>query len=103
MTPLRVHSEEAVRGHLLLSMIAVTINVHIQKKTKLKATNQEGIFMGLRNQKCLVYKTVTSVEEPQKRANDIYKVFDISCPLSYTKRGGDWAPKFHIKRHEDEA
>ncbi len=59
--------------------------------------------MGLRNQKCLVYKTVTSVEESPKRANDIYKVFDISCPLSYTKRGGDWVPKFHLKRHEDEA
>ena len=49
LTPLRVHSEEAVRGHLLLSMIAATINGHIQKKTKLKATNQEGIFMGFRN------------------------------------------------------
>ena len=103
LTPLRVHSEEAVRGHLLLSMIAATINVYIQKKTKKTATNQEGIFMGLRNQKCLVYKTVTSVEEPQKRANDIYNAFDISCPLSYTKRGSDWVPKFHLKRHEDEA
>ena len=103
LTPLRVHSEEAVRGHLLLSMIAATINVHIQKKTKLKATNQDGIFMGLRNQKCLVYKTVTSVGEPQKRANDIYNAFNISCPLLYTKRGSDWVPRYHLKRHEDEA
>ncbi len=97
LTPLRVHSEEAVRGHLLLSMIAATINVHIQKKTKLKATNQDGIFMRLRNQKCLVYKTVTSVGEPQKRANDIYNAFNISCPLSYTKRDSDWVPKYHLK------
>lgn len=83
-------------------MIAATINVYIQKKTKKTATNQEGIFVGLRNQKCIVYKTVTSVEEPQKRANDIYNVFNISCPLSYIKRGSDWVPKFHLKRHEDE-
>lgn len=66
LTPIRVHREETVRGCLLLSMIEATISVHIQKKTKQKATNQEGIFMELINQKCQVYKTATSVEEPQK-------------------------------------
>lgn len=84
-------------------MIEATFYVHIQKKTKLKATNQEGIFMELRNQKCLVYMTViTGDEPPQKGDNVIYNAFNISCPFSYTKRGSDWVSKFHLKRHEDE-
>lgn len=98
LTPLRVHSEETLRGHLLLSMIAATINVYIQKKTHNMEKNQNGIFMGLRNQKCLIYKTVTTVCEAQKKANDMYRAFDIECPISYVKRGDKWIPKYHIDR-----
>ena len=36
------------------------------------------------------------------RASDIYNAFNISYPLSYTKRGSDWVPKYHLKRYENE-
>lgn len=67
LIPIRVHSEEVLRRHLLLSMIATTINLHLQKRTNLLATNQVVVFKGLRNQKCLVYKIVTSDDEHQKK------------------------------------
>lgn len=66
MTLLCVYSKDAVKGHRLILMIEATINADIQKKTMKNATNHEGIFMGLRNYKCLVYKTVTLVEVSQK-------------------------------------
>ena len=103
LTPLRVHSEDTLRGHLLLSMIAATINVYIQRKTHNKAFNQNGLFMGLRNQKCLVYKTVTTVCEAQKKANDMYKAFDMDCPLSYTKRNEKWVTKYQLDKRQNEA
>jgi transposase len=34
LTPLRVHSEEALYGHLMLSMMAATINLYIMKATR---------------------------------------------------------------------
>lgn len=103
LIPLRVHSEDILRGHLLLSMIAATINVYIQRKTHNNALSQNGLFTGLRNQKCLVYKTVSTVCEAQKKANDMYKAFDMDFPISYTKRNEKWVPKYHLDRHEDEA
>lgn len=39
LTPLRIHSEEALRGHLLLSMIASTINVY--SETHKESSNRE--------------------------------------------------------------
>lgn len=81
LTPLRIHSEEALYGHLMLSMIAATINVHIQNKTNIIYDDKEDIFMTLRNQKCIVYKSKTTNAEPQKRANEFYKTFGINCPL----------------------
>lgn len=92
LTPLRVHTENAVYGHLLLSMIASTICVFIQKKVDRVYDSTEALFMGLRNQKCTKYKTRITLEIPEALANEFYKKFGISLPLFYDLRGKSVRP-----------
>ena len=96
LTPLRVHSEEALYGHLLLSMIAATINVYIQNKTKQIYDDKEEIFMALRNQKCTVRRTKITNTEPQAKANGFYKAFGITCPVYIEQSNGQLIPHFHL-------
>ena len=98
LTPLRVHSEEALYGHLMLSMIAATINVHIQNKTNCIYDDREEIFMTLKNQKCTVYKSKIVNAEPQKKANEFYKAFNISCPLYIEQSGDQLIPQYHLAK-----
>jgi hypothetical protein len=37
--------------------------------------------MNLRNQKCKVYDNLVIAQEAFKKANDCYKIFDITCPV----------------------
>lgn len=99
LTPLRVHSEQALYGHLILSMIAATINIRIMNTLKQYHDNRENLFMSLSNQKCLVYRTQINTCEPQSTANLFYKRFKIKCPL-YLKRIGDaLKPQYEISRY----
>lgn len=98
LTPLRVHSEEVLNGHLILAMIAATINVYIQNTTKKIYDDREEIFMTLRNQKCTLYQSKITTSEPQKHANEFYKLFDIKCPLYFEKKGDDLKPYFHLPK-----
>lgn len=99
LTPLRVHSEQALYGHLILSMIAATINIRIMNTLKQYHDNRENLFMSLSNQKCLVYRTQINTCEPQSTANLFYKRFKIKCPL-YLKRIGDvLKPQYDISKY----
>lgn len=98
LTPLRVNSEETLYGHLILSMIAATINVHIQNRTNSIYNNKEEIFMTLKNQKCTVYKSKITNAEPQKKANEFYKVFGVKCPLYIEQTNGQLIPVYHLEK-----
>lgn len=104
LIPLRVHSEEALYGHLILSMIAATINVYIQKKTDKKTYDRDEIFMGLRNQKCAAYKTRIATAEPVRTANEYYKTFGIKCPIGLARESGKLIPQYQLSEinKEDE-
>lgn len=103
LTPLRVHSERALRGHLVLAMIAATINVYIQNRMNAVYSNREEIFMTLRNQKCTLHGTKITTTEPQKQANEFYKKFDIKCPLYFERKGDSYKPQYHLpKINKDE-
>jgi hypothetical protein len=82
MLPLRVHSEETFRGHLLLTFIATVAVKLAQDKLKGSVYNPISMFMNLRNQKCKVYEDRIVPQEAFKKANDCYKLFDIKCPVS---------------------
>lgn len=98
LTPLRIHSEEALYGHLILSMIAATINVYIQNHTNRIYDDKEEIFMALRNQKCTVRNTKITNTEPQAKANEFYKAFKIDCPLYIERTQGQLIPIYHLPK-----
>ena len=89
LVPLRIHGEETLRGHLMLTFLSTIVFqllqkdllLHTQKKDKI---NPEGSFLVLRNQKCKVYDGVVIPQEPIKKMNDIYKLLKIQSPVSIT-------------------
>ena len=89
-TPLRVHTEQRVLGHLLLCQIAATVNLAIQKRMNQYFENREGMFMALRNQKCEVFAERIVTYEGQSDANQFYKKLKISYPISFMRRKDKW-------------
>jgi transposase len=69
MIPLRVHSEESVKGHLMLSHMAATVNVYIQKKMKKYYENREDI---------LVYTVDQCTPRVLEEFNKVLKMYDVT-------------------------
>ena len=90
LTPLRVHAEQRVLGHLLLCQIAATINLAIQKRMSQYFENREGMFMALRNQKCEVFAERIVTYEGQSDANQFYKKLQIDYPISFKRQKDQW-------------
>ena len=80
LLPLRVHSEETFRGHLLLSFIATVVYLSINQMLKGTMFNAEGAFLILKNQKCKVFDDRILPKEANKKMNDIYKKLKIKPP-----------------------
>ncbi|MCH3919274.1 MAG: transposase [Sphaerochaeta sp.] len=88
MLPLRVQSEETFRGHLLLSFAASVIVKHIQEKVRKTAMTPQGILTALRNQKCKVFDNNILTMEATRKANEAYKLFNITVPHEIPKKAG---------------
>jgi hypothetical protein len=82
LLPLRVHTEETLRGHLLMTFIATIALKKIQDTLKSTSITPESMFLNMRNQKCKIYQKKVVTQEPFKKANDCYKLFDITCPAT---------------------
>lgn len=87
LVPLRVQSEETLRGHLILVFIVATLIKMLQDDLKDTEDTPMNIFLNLRNQKCKVYNTAIITAEPVKKVNDIYKKFRITCPPKFKLNG----------------
>jgi len=96
MIPLRVHSEESVKGHLMLSQMAATINVYIQRKMKKYYENREDNLTALRNQKCEVVGTRIVTREGVRNVNEYYRKFKIDCPEFIQRKDGQLFPKYAV-------
>ena len=101
LTPLRVHTEQRVLGHLLLCQIAATINLAIQKRMNQYFENREGMFMALRNQKCEVFAERIVTYEGQSDANQFYKKLKIDYPISFKRHKNTWVPSDTIPSPPD--
>lgn len=111
LLPLRTSSSATFNGHLLLSYIATCVIKMIQIRLK-----EANLFFGsrlacLRNQKCTIYEMRIVTDEPQREANDTYKVFKMKCPdsipiingkLSYTPPEAGSIPKERKRRKKAE-
>ncbi len=101
LTPLRIHSEQALYGHLVLSMIAATMNIRIMNTIKQYHDTRGKLFMSLGNQKCLVYRTQVNTCEPQAMANEFYSKFKIKCPLYLKRNDAGLTPHYELPKHND--
>jgi hypothetical protein len=86
LLPLRTHSEETFRGHLLISFIATVsimtidrlcIGAHPKDKNK-KPLNFIQARSCLRQMKCQVYNDRVSVVEPDRKSNDVLKALKVN-------------------------
>ena len=79
--PVRVQTEEAFRGHLLMTFMAAVAVKLIQDKLKDTPYNPISMLLNMRNQKCKVYEKAVIPQEAYKKANDCYKLLGIPCPV----------------------
>lgn len=98
LTPLRVQDEDALMGHLVLSMIAATINLYIMNSMKKYSDSREAMFMTLRNQKCLVYKTQINASETQAIGAEYYDKFGIKQPVSLDRTDKGLIPRYSLPK-----
>jgi hypothetical protein len=88
MLPLRVHTEETFRGHLMLTFISSVLVKMFQDELKDSVFNPISAFLQLRNQKCKVFDKDIIPQEAVKKVNDIYKKFKLSYPKSILRKAG---------------
>jgi hypothetical protein len=81
MLPVRVHTEETFRGHLLLTFITTVVIKQLQEALAKSTITPMSLFLDLRNHKCKVFGNKIITHEAFKKANDIYKLFKIECPV----------------------
>lgn len=81
---------EALYGHLILSMIAATINQYIKNKYLIRweganpeGESVEGIFKKLRKQKCALVNSMIINTDIQDDILELYKKFGIKFPLFF--------------------
>ena len=75
--PVRVQTEEAFRGHLLMTFMAAVAVKLIQDKLKDTPYNPISMLLNMRNQKCKVYEKTVIPQEAYKKANDCYKLLGV--------------------------
>ena len=80
--PLRVHTEETFRGHLLLTFIVAVVIKMIQDDLRNSNITPMSLFLNLRNQKCKIYDDKIITQEAFKKARECYDLFGIKCPIT---------------------
>lgn len=81
LLPVRVHSEEALRGHLLLTFCATALLCRLQSRMPARAVPMPQALAAARNQKCKVYDSKVITCEPTAAANDLYRAIGAKCPV----------------------
>ena len=81
LLPVRVHSEEALRGHLLLTFCATALLCRLQSRMPAKASPTPQVLAAARNQKCKVYDDRVITCEPTAAANELYRAIGATCPV----------------------
>ena len=82
LLPLAVHDEKHLRGHLLVTFIAVITAKLMQDALKDSSFSLRGALMALRNQKCKVFAKNAVMQERTKEMKEIAKLLGIACPLT---------------------
>ena len=82
MLPICVESEEALRGHLLITFISSVITKILMNRLLNTGWSPVSIYSILQYQIAQIFPDYLLTSEPVKNMNDIYKHFRITCPSS---------------------
>ena len=82
MLPICVESEEALRGHLLITFISSVITKILMDRLLNTGWSPVSIYSILQYQIAQIFPDYLLTSEPVKNMNDIYKHFQITCPSS---------------------
>jgi len=77
--PLRVHSNESIRGYLFLVFLSLVIFMMMRQKLQSKYTMNQALLI-LRNLKAKIYEKEVIIQEPTKKVKDIAKLLNIIVP-----------------------
>jgi len=78
--PLRIHGEDTLRGHLLMSFVATALFLYTNQQLKGSKFTSESALLQMRNLKCKVFEKDMTVSEPVKKMNDIVKHLKLQIP-----------------------
>jgi transposase len=81
MLPLRVHSEQSIKGYLFLVFLSLVLFVIVRQKLLSEFTIEQALLI-LRNLKTKVYDSEAVVLEPNKKVKDIAKLLEVIVPTS---------------------
>jgi hypothetical protein len=84
LLPLRIQSEDTLRGHLLLAFAASIVCRKLQEDVKETEYTPENALLALRNHKCKIFDNHVLTMEAAKRANGIYKKFKLNVKHTYS-------------------
>jgi hypothetical protein len=97
LLPLRGHSEETIRGRLLLSFLTTILYSFIsQRLINSKMSANKAIFY-MSNLKIKMFESVNLLEELTKEQNDIFQYLNLDCPFSQEK-GNQLKKDSHLMR-----
>lgn len=87
LTPLRAHNEETVRGMVLLTFMSSALIRTIQIRLKGTDVTFKAGMLALRNQKCRVYEEEIFIDEPKRKALQVYQACGVKVPGHTTIKG----------------
>ncbi len=81
LTPVRAHSEETVRGTVMITFVSSALIRIAQIRLNGTGVTFKTAILSLRNQKSRIYKDTTYIDEPPKKATVAYKALSIKPPV----------------------
>ncbi|NDB82134.1 MAG: hypothetical protein EB127_05235 [Alphaproteobacteria bacterium] len=79
--PLRVHSNKAINGYLMLVFLALIVYISMRQKLQ-KTVTMDKAFMQLRGLKAKIYDNEIIIQEPNKKIKEVAKLLKIILPTS---------------------
>ena len=77
LLPLRVHSEQSIRGYLMLSFLALIIFIVMRQRVKMP---MDKVLLALRSLKAKFFDNEIIIQEVNKKNKDIMKSLEIIMP-----------------------
>ncbi len=86
LTPLRIHNEETLRGHLLITFIATIIVKKLMEVFRGTSYTIDKALMWLNSHQCRVFDEVAVVNEMTKNVKEIYRLIQVTVPKTMPLR-----------------